>query len=430
VHVLPNRTVHLVVALIVNIYLIAIISYAEPEVIKNSASHATPIEERFIDWVAPSIKVKTAADESIPDMGYTNRNVHVDIYDQNLMESVIKLDDIEIGLPRDGMLTAPGTYSIYARDIVNNTTTFQFTIDKKSPVIKGLGKMEKSTSHILNNAKIKIDEDNISDIIIHLDGQEVNVKDKYRLSAGGKYAYAATDKAGNGSIAEFEIFKNLDVPVLLQYPTLPTGCEITALTCVMNYYGFNVSKETMSDKYLEKTEFYYWDGVKYGPDPEYSFAGDPRWEAGTSSWYCFDKVIVDAANKYFKSNKVDKAAVSITGASLSRLKCELDKGNPVIFWATLNMDAPRFKTAWVIPGYGSYTAFTNLHCLVLKGYDDKSVYIMDPINGEVKCDTDRFLSSYNSLGKRAVVIDESRNNLIRRLLYWYIDKFKHGGYNR
>ena len=43
----------------------------------------------------------------------------------------------------------------------------------------------------------------------------------------------------------------LNVKCILQNPELPTGCEITSLTTVLNYYGYNVSKTTMSDDFLE-----------------------------------------------------------------------------------------------------------------------------------------------------------------------------------
>ena len=39
---------------------------------------------------------------------------------------------------------------------------------------------------------------------------------------------------------------------LNQNPELPTGCEITSLTSVLNYYGCNVDKTTMADEYLKK----------------------------------------------------------------------------------------------------------------------------------------------------------------------------------
>ena len=37
---------------------------------------------------------------------------------------------------------------------------------------------------------------------------------------------------------------------ILQNPELPVGCEITALTILLNYYGFNAEKTDMAKNYL------------------------------------------------------------------------------------------------------------------------------------------------------------------------------------
>ena len=61
-----------------------------------------------------------------------------------------------------------------------------------------------------------------------------------------------------------------------QYPELPTGCEITALTSVLNYYGYNVKKETMADDYLKKGSGSFYE----------MFLGNPRKKkAVTDVWH-------------------------------------------------------------------------------------------------------------------------------------------------
>ncbi|NLY78771.1 MAG: hypothetical protein GX072_02350, partial [Lysinibacillus sp.] len=56
----------------------------------------------------------------------------------------------------------------------------------------------------------------------------------------------------------------LQVPVVLQNPELPNGCEITSLTAILNYYGINVDKMTLSDR-MPKLKLYVKNGVRYGP---------------------------------------------------------------------------------------------------------------------------------------------------------------------
>lgn len=51
--------------------------------------------------------------------------------------------------------------------------------------------------------------------------------------------------------------QSLAVPSLLQTPELPNGCEITALTAVLNYYGAATNKMEMTDQYLPKQQFKY-----------------------------------------------------------------------------------------------------------------------------------------------------------------------------
>ena len=45
---------------------------------------------------------------------------------------------------------------------------------------------------------------------------------------------------------------SLDVKYVSQYPSLPNGCEITSLATVLNYYGFNVTKDELARDYLKK----------------------------------------------------------------------------------------------------------------------------------------------------------------------------------
>ena len=39
---------------------------------------------------------------------------------------------------------------------------------------------------------------------------------------------------------------------IIQYPDLPTGCETTSLTMVLNYLGYPVDKLDLADHYLDK----------------------------------------------------------------------------------------------------------------------------------------------------------------------------------
>ena len=77
-------------------------------------------------------------------------------------------------------------------------------------------------------------------------------------------------------------------PCLNQLPELPTGCEVTSLTMVLNYLGYDADKTDIAANYLEKGDY---------PDanPNTTFVGTPFDKA---SYGCFAPVITDCANLY------------------------------------------------------------------------------------------------------------------------------------
>ena len=73
------------------------------------------------------------------------------------------------------------------------------------------------------------------------------------------------ETAGNDGKTPSEPEENFvlitDFPALIQTPELPTGCEITALTMMLNYYGFPAGKTMMAETYLPKQEFRIFTGA-------------------------------------------------------------------------------------------------------------------------------------------------------------------------
>jgi len=194
-------------------------------------------------------------------------------------------------------------------------------------------------------------------------------------------------------------YHRLNVKNIMQKPTLPNGCEVTSLDIVLQYMGFSISKENLSDNFLPK-------GPIGSTSPYAAFVGNPRYSSG---WYCYSPVIVKCANSYFNSICANYEAVDLSGSSVNDLFLELEAGRPVIVWATLSMGSPRTTSDWVVNGK-HYTRFTNLHCLVLTGYDKKNniVYIADPLRGNVTYNLSTFESRYKSLFSQAVVIKEKQ----------------------
>jgi uncharacterized protein YvpB len=187
---------------------------------------------------------------------------------------------------------------------------------------------------------------------------------------------------------------NYFAPVL-QNPELPTGCEITSLTSVLNFHGFDVSKTTMADVYLEK-------GAVGVTDPWISFVGSPY---TSSSYGCFSPVIEKCADKFLAENQSSLKTYRLSGVTFRNLFTELEQGNPIIIWASMYLSKTYNSSVWNFEDY-SVAWIANEHCLVIYGYDlDRNVVLAaDPLVGNTEYDIDAFEERYNELLRQAVVI--------------------------
>lgn len=169
-------------------------------------------------------------------------------------------------------------------------------------------------------------------------------------------------------------------PVISQFPELPTGCEITCAAALLKYIGFDADKTVLCDLYLRQNVNFFTDenGVLYGPDPNFAFAGDP-YDFG---YGCYETVICDALNSYFAANRKfsEYEAVSLTGINTADLEKLIDEGVPVIVWASQKMDVYKYseQSTWKVTGSDrTVTWLGNSHVLVLVGYDLNAYYFMD-----------------------------------------------------
>jgi uncharacterized protein YvpB len=187
----------------------------------------------------------------------------------------------------------------------------------------------------------------------------------------------------------------LDVKCVLQNPELPTGCEVTSLTTALNYYGYDIDKVTLA------TEFLHTDTME-NATPWRAFIGTPTTSHGFG---CYAPVIVECAESYIQTQSRKLLIYDLTGSDLEDLFYQIDDGNPVIIWATINMIEPYVTSSWVVNDE-TFNWLANEHCLVLTGYDkDKNlVYVSDPLKGNTSYDMTLFKTRYEQLYKQAVVL--------------------------
>lgn len=130
----------------------------------------------------------------------------------------------------------------------------------------------------------------------------------------------------------------IGVPLIGQRPQLPTGCEITSVTMMLNYAGDHSSKTTLANQ------------MPRSSNPNKGFVGSPYSKSG---WYIYPKGLMPLVKKHLGS------ARNLTGAGQAALRRSINRNHPVVIWL-----AP-------------LDGFSN-HALTITGYTRYSFKINDP----------------------------------------------------
>lgn len=157
----------------------------------------------------------------------------------------------------------------------------------------------------------------------------------------------------------------LDVPLIEQRPELPTGCEITAVTMMLNYAGADVDKVGLAHE-MPYDKF----------DCNKGFVGDPFTNDGDS---IYPPALMALVKKYAGS------PTNLTGKSLADLMMYLQKSrHPIVTWVG---DFDGFKT----------------HALLMTGFNDSQIFYNDCWTDErTSLSREKFEEIYVKLGQRAI----------------------------
>lgn len=196
-----------------------------------------------------------------------------------------------------------------------------------------------------------------------------------------------------------------DFPIIYQLPELPTGCEITAMTMVLNYYGLPADKITMATAYLPtlySTGTYYGsDGLMHGNDLNEYFIGDPMSDQGIA---CGTGAIVTAANDYLEDSRSSIEAVDMTGTPAEELYQLVSEDTPVVVWCTIGMVYRTTEQGWYTES-GEYVDWgNNDHGAILIGYSPDTVTIADPLAGQIEYSKEQFEEVFASRDNRCVIL--------------------------
>ena len=184
-----------------------------------------------------------------------------------------------------------------------------------------------------------------------------------------------------------------DLDTFSQFPELPKGSEVTALAMALKYMGYDVDKVDLSDNYLNKSE------TNYNISPYECFIGNPK---NSYDFGCFSDVLVNCATN-FGAN-----VINLTGSEFDNLFVYIEKGYPVVFFASNELLPYTDSTLKYKDREGNEQFWKNENCcFVLVGfnYTRDVVALADTTHGvlmEYSLSTAR--TRYNENNKQALIV--------------------------
>ena len=200
----------------------------------------------------------------------------------------------------------------------------------------------------------------------------------------------------------------IPAPWIDQREKWPTGCESVSAVLALGCLGIEVSPDFFIDNCLPRAEApRFENGVWRGPDPRLLYPGDPRTENG---WGCFAPAVRRALEVCADLLGLGLSVRELYGCSLRTLfREQIDRGVPVIMFATMGMARPRISRRWLIDGSGETCTWkTPMHCLLLTGYDGDSAVFSDPLAaGDAHYSLADTEIAYRGMGTQAVVVERA-----------------------
>lgn len=166
----------------------------------------------------------------------------------------------------------------------------------------------------------------------------------------------------------------------------PMGCEASSLLMGLQLKGYALDKKI--DVFLRDMP------IASDNNPNHGFASSPfKYVRGV-----YQSIFPEPMEKWASRYGDVK---NISGSSVSNLKNEISKGNPVVFFGTWKFKKPVYRDY-----FWGKNAVDNAHVMLMDGYNKDSIHVVDPASGGENgywVDNETFEKSYN-LMKFALVI--------------------------
>lgn len=191
------------------------------------------------------------------------------------------------------------------------------------------------------------------------------------------------------------------VPLILQNPELPRGCEVTSLAMLMNFCGIETDKLILAEKVKRDTTPREIKNKKvYWGNPNNGFIGN-MYDMKKPGLGVYHKPIFELLAEYSPSRAVD-----LTGCEFEDLKWLLSNNIPV--WVIINSTYAPLRDdsfiTWHTPD-GDIKITYREHSALITGYDEQYVYLNDPLFSQTKAAYKPFVECWVQMGKQAVALN-------------------------
>ncbi len=195
----------------------------------------------------------------------------------------------------------------------------------------------------------------------------------------------------------------INVPMVMQMPELPRGCEVTSLAMIFEYYGQKIGKMELAKNIKKDTSAYEISDtgrIHFG-NPYEGFVGD-MYNRRNNGYGVYHGPIAELASKYFKEKVID-----LTGLEFEDVLYFVSKGYPV--WIITNSTykplEEHFFEIWHTPT-GIVKVTSKQHSVVITGFDENKVYVNDPLHSKPNRAADKvsFQKAWEQMGNQAVTI--------------------------
>lgn len=187
--------------------------------------------------------------------------------------------------------------------------------------------------------------------------------------------------------------QQLDVPIENQFPEYPNGCEVTALSMLLNYYDVNITKRTLARHIKHVPSF---EGGKYMGNPHKGFVG--YMTIANAGWCVYNEPLYNVAHKY--TNRIQ----NYTGHSFMQVMKLVSDGHPVMIISTLKFKPVNDMRTWQTHS-GKVKVTPSSHACVITGYNKKKriVYVNNPYGHKNQAVSWKNIEgSFNQQGKQAL----------------------------